>query len=408
MNYGNALLELKRPAEALANYDRALRLNPVNVIALYNRGVALADLQRPQEALEAYAHVIAARPDHAHAHYGMGNMLTALHRTSEARAAFDRAIALQPDNADFHLNKAFTCLLAGDFATAWPLYEWRWQTEAVAPLRRALQAPLWRGGHDLRGKHILLHAEQGFGDTLHFCRYAPLVAARGAHAVLEVQPALVSLLRTLPGVETVIGRGDPLPPFDVQCPLLSLPLAFATTLASVPADVPYLRSDPARVAAWRSRLGERTRPRVGVAWSGSGSLEHDQRSLPLATLGDALPAGIEYIALQKDMPPEDAEVLAARGDMRNLGVEVADFADTAALIAAVDVVVTVDTAVAHLAGALAQPVWLLLPFDVTWRWLLDRDDSPWYPTARLFRQQAQGEWAVPLAAVRAALAERFG
>ena len=407
MNYGNALLEVGRLDDALAAYDGSLRVNPGNAQAHYNRGVALADLQRPQEALDAYTRVAALRPDHAEAHYGRGNALSSLLRTNEATAAFDRAIALQPDRADFYLNKAFINLLAGDFVTAWPLYEWRWGTAAVAPLRRTFAQPLWRGDTPLAGKTILLHAEQGFGDTLHFCRYAPLVAKHGASVVLEVQPSLAPLLRSLKGVDRVVARGEALPPFDVHCPILSLPLAFKTTLESIPAAVPYLAAEAAASARWQLTLGRRVRPRVGVAWSGSGGLAHDQRSLTFAKFATALPDGADYICLQKEVRPADADALTMRPDVRVVTGQLADFADTAALAAQMDLVVSVDTSVAHLAGALGKPLWLVLGYDPTWRWLLGRSDSPWYPTAQLYRQPTMGDWSSPLQAVRAAVAQRF-
>ena len=407
MNYGNALFELGRFEDALANHDLSLRLNPAGVSAHYNRGVALAALQRPAEALESYARVVATRPAHADAHYGMGNSLASLLRVDEAIAAFDRAIALQPGRANFHLNKAFACLLAGDLAGGWPLYEWRWETAAVAPLWRAFPQPLWRGDTPLAGKTILVHAEQGFGDTLHFCRYATLVAERGATVLLEAQPELANLMRTVKGVAKVIPRGDELDAFDLHCPLLSLPLAFGTTLQSIPAAVPYLHPDPARAARWRDILGPRARPRVGVVWSGSGSIELDQRSLTFERFGDALPGGVDYVCLQKEVRPSDAPALAARADVRMIGDKLGDFADTAALVSLLDVVVSSDTASAHLTGALGKPLWLLLAYDPTWRWLIGRADSPWYPTAHLFRQPALGDWATPLQALRDSLSKRF-
>ena len=402
-NWGNALFELQHLPEALAALSRAVRFDATNFGAHYNRAVVLDALQRPAEALESYVRSAALNPDSADAHYGRGNALAALLRLEEAVAAFDRAAALQPTNADFHFNKALALLMAGDFRRGWPLYEWRWRTEAVAPLRRPFAQPKWEGDPLLRGKTVLLHAEQGYGDTLHFCRYAPMVAARGAIVLLEVQPAVSALLHTLDGVARVLSRGDPLPAFDLHCPLLSLPLAFGTTLDSVPATVPYLHADPARVARWRERLGPPVRPRVGVVWSGSGGIAYDQRSLSFEQFAAALPPGPEYVCLQKDIRPSDRAALAARADIRIVSDELTDFAETAALVSLLDVVVSSDTAAAHLAGALAKPLWLVLAFDPTWRWLVGRSDSPWYPTAKLYRQPTLGDWGAPLADIRRAL-----
>ncbi|MBM3506696.1 MAG: tetratricopeptide repeat protein [Alphaproteobacteria bacterium] len=403
VNYGNALLELKRIPEAVAAYDRALAINRRNILAHYNRGVALADLQRPQEALDSYEQVLSLDPGHAEARYGKANALVSLNRPRESLAEFQAAQALDPNRADFYLNEALARLVIGDFAPAWQLYEWRWKTERVAGFARTLAQPAWRGDADLAGKTILLHAEQGFGDTLHFCRYATLVAERAARVVLEVQPALVRVLSTLAGVHKVLARGDALPPFDLHCPILSLPLAFGTTLATIPSRVPYLRSDPELIDGWRARLGTKTRLRVGLVWSGSGGLEFDQRSIALAELATLFDADVEVFGLQKEVRESDRASLAAHPEIRQLGDQLGDFADTAALLELMDLIVTVDTAAAHLAGAMAKPVWLLLAFEPTWRWLLGRDDSPWYPTARLFRQRSIGDWTTPVAEVRAAL-----
>lgn len=407
-NYGNALLELRRFDEALASYDRSLRLNPNDVQAHYNRGVALADLQRPDEALEIYRRVAAARPDHAEAWYGIGNTLVALNRPAEALEGFHRAQALHPERADFYLNEAFCRLLVGDYERGWPLYEWRWRTERVMPLRRTFSQPEWKGHEPLDGKTILLHAEQGFGDTLQFCRYASMVARRGGRIVLEAQPALVTLLRTTPGASDVVGRGDALPDFDLHSPLLSLPRAFRTTIDTIPAQVPYLFSEPERVRRWSDKLGPKTKPRVGLVWSGSGGQEFDQRSMHLAEFAEFCRGEIEFVCLQKEVRDADRAALLSRPFLRSVGEELADFADTAALLELLDLVITVDTAVAHLAGALAKPVWVLLAFEPAWRWLLDRTDNPWYQTARLFRQTAIGDWRGPIEGVRRALAERFG
>lgn len=435
--YGNALMQLGRPQQAVAAYDRALRLDPGRTQVHYNRGVALAEMQRLEDALASFQQALARDPGHADAAYGVGNVLMRMHRyqqasdafaratdiapsradlwnnrgnalqeqgrTAEALAAYGKAYSLAGDNPLFSINDALCRLLIGDYATGWPMYESRWQLPNVAHLARTFEQPQWNGQDPLSGKTILLHAEQGFGDTLQFCRYAPIVAERGARVVLEVQPPLVSLLSEMPGLHQIVARGDALPPFDLHCPLLSLPLAFGTTLASIPAHVPYLQAPADSASAWRERLGTKTRPRVGVVWAGSGTIDNDQRSLKLADFARACDADVEFVGLQKEVRAADRDELEHHPHIRN--VELGDFADTAAIMEQLDLVLTVDTAAAHLAGALGKPVWVLLSYAPTWRWLLGRDDSPWYPTARLFRQPEPGNWQDPLARVRAALGE---
>jgi hypothetical protein len=278
----------------------------------------------------------------------------------------------------------------------------------LANVRRDFAQPLWLGEFDIAGKTVLLHAEQGLGDTIQFCRYAEKVAARGASVLMEVPPALLSLLAQVEGVRQLIGRGEPLPPFDCHCPLLSLPLAFDTRSDSIPAQVPYLRSEPERVGAWRRRLGDGKLPRVGLAWSGSAThLNDTNRSIPLEDFARVVCPEAQFVSLQKDVRAADERVLIGRRDVRHLGSELQDFADTAAVIELMDLIVTVDTAVAHLAGAMGKAVWILLPFNPDWRWLLDRDDSPWYPSARLFRQTAHGDWSEVVARLSVELRARL-
>ena len=407
-NRGAALAALGRFADAVAAYDRAIALRPGYPEALLNRGIALADLDRPAEALASCERALAARPDYADAHFNRGNALRELGRHAEAIGAYESAVLLDPAHASAHWNLADCRLLLGDFAGGWREYEWRWKLPARAHGHRDFAQPLWLGAQPLQGRTILLHAELGLGDTLQFCRYVPRVAALGATVVLEVQAALVPLLATLSGVSAVLPRGAPLPAFDYHCPLMSLPLAFRTAADSIPAEIPYLASDPARVAAWRERLGPASRPRVGVAWSGSQALANDKRSMPLAQFLPLLAEEAEWVSLQKEVGAADASVLAAHPEVRHFGGELRDFAETAALADAMDLVVTVDTSVTHLAGALGKETWILLPFGThDWRWQLGREDSPWYPRARLFRQPAAGDWGSVVSRVGGELARRL-
>jgi tetratricopeptide (TPR) repeat protein len=390
---GVALEGLGRLEEALASHERALGLRPDLPEALNNCGNALHGLGRSQEALACYARALALRPGYAKARNNRGAALQALLRCEEAIASFAEATALQPGYAEAHLHEGLSRLLIGDFERGLPKLEWRWRIPRVGLLRRPLRTPPWRGEEPVAGRTILLHAEQGFGDTLHFARYAQPLAARGARVVLVAQPAVVSLLRGLEGVERVLAEGEALPAFDLHCPLMSLPLAFGTRLGSIPGTVPYLAPAQGRVERWRARLGPATRRRVGLVWSGRPDHGNDRsRSIPLERLAPLLAApGIEWVSLQREVRVSDEAALREAGIL-HLGDELADFEDTAALMTLLDLVVTVDTAAAHLAGALARPLWILLSFSPDWRWLLGRQDSPWYPTARLFRQPQPGDW----------------
>ena len=285
-NLGNLLSDLGRREEALASFDRAIAQKPQYAEAFNNRGIVLGDLERHAEALACFDRALALKPDYAEAHYNRGNTLRDLHRHVDAVQSFERAIALQPDYASAHWNLADCQLLLGNFALGWKEYEWRWRLNQREASRREFAQPLWLGAEPIRGKTVLLHSELGLGDTLLFCRYAREVAALGARVVLEVQPPLKELLSGLEGVAAIVERGAPLPAFDYHCPLMSLPLAFKTELGSVPAIIPYIRSDPARVAHWKARLGAANKPRVGIVWSGSTALKNDKRSM---TLADMLP-----------------------------------------------------------------------------------------------------------------------
>jgi tetratricopeptide (TPR) repeat protein len=404
-NLGTARLEQGRPDEAVACYRKALALKPDYVEATFNLGVAIWELGQPAEAITWYRNAIALKPDYVDAYLNMGTALKELQRLDDAVACYRKVLELEPANPEAHSNLGIVLLAQGDLAAGWAEHEWRWQTPQMRKARRDFVQPQWRG-EAAEGQTLLIHAEQGFGDTLQFCRYAPRAKARGLRVIMEVQPPLVRLLSGLPGVDLVTGRGgDALPPFDLHCPMLSLPLVLGTnTVATIPGAAPYLNADAAQIAAWRKRLaGEDGRGlRVGLAWAGNPRSHsralaavdrrrslNPNRLAPLFELSD-----VQCFSLQKGGPAAPAGFPLT--DFMN---EMDDFADTAALVANLDLVISVDTAVAHLAAALGKPVWLLDRFDSCWRWLTDRRDSPWYPGLRLYRQPQPGDWDSVMAGV---------
>ncbi len=397
---GKALQDLGRLEEALGNFERALAIRPAYADALINSGTVLEDLQRAEQALQYYEQALLIEPANAQALANRGNALQGLMRLEEAQQSHALALALEPHNATVHWNASLCKLLAGNFSAGWAEYEWRWKMEPQPEPHREFGVPLWLGRQDLRGKAILLHAEQGLGDTLQFCRYARGLAQSGASVILEVQPALTGLLQQL-GLACVLAQGENLLPLDFHCPLLSLPLALGADLDNIP-NQPYLWADPKKVRMWADRLGARRRTRVGLAWSGGAAHAQDRRrSIALEKFKAVLQPRVDYFCLQNEVRPLDQAELAAQTEIRYFGEELQDFNDTAALVECMDCVITVDTSVAHLAGAMGKKVWILLPFSPDWRWLRERNDSPWYRSARLFRQPAIGDWDSVLRAVGA-------
>ena len=398
-NRGNALHALGRHDEALQSFERALTLKPDYGEAYNNRGNALIELNRHAEALTDYDAAIARKP-FASALVNRGSALRYLGRADAAMASFDHAIALEPQMPEAHWNKALLQLALGDYANGFAGYEWRWRGATELTSRGFVQ-PQW-AGDEIAGKTIFLHAEQGYGDSIQMLRYLPLVKARGARVVLELPDSLMPLLGPHGEGVVVLNRGTPLPAFDLHCPLMSLPLAFGTTIDNVPAEVPYLFA-PRRERV-RARL-PREGLRVGLAWSGKPSHKNDHnRSIALQSLAAlvSLP-GTSFVSLQREYREADLPVLAGLPIAR-LDDVIRDFADTAAAIDRLDLVIAVDTAVAHLAGSLGKPLWLLLSHIQDWRWLCEREDSPWYRTARLFRQGSDGTWDPVIARVTEALA----
>jgi Flp pilus assembly protein TadD len=398
---GNVLRELGRNKEAIESYDDALVLRQDLAEAHCGRGHALTGLRRFDDAIQSHGRALGLQPNLAEAHCGRGVAYAETGLIEEALADFERAQKLRPNYAEAYVNEAMYRLVLGDFERGFEKYEWRWATSQLRGHKRDFAQPQWRGAEDIRGKTILLHAEQGLGDTIQFARYVPALAARGARVILEVQGPLQALITTVPGGAQVIAAGDPLPNFDVHCPLLSVPLAFGTRLDTIPHDVPYLSAPAEKVTAWRTRLGERTRPRIGLVWAGNPRKElpnvnriDGERSMAVDQLAPLFDVeACSFYSLQKG---DDAVKQLREGAWRSRVIDftddLRDFSDTAALIENLDLVIAVDTSVLHLAGALGRPVWLMNRFNTCWRWLRGRDDSPWYPSLRQFRQDAAKNW----------------
>ena len=400
-------------ADGVERLRAFLRDNPAHAEARRHLGLALEATGDPSGAEACFRALLTERPDDPDLLVDLGSLVEAAGRDGEAASCFDAALTAAPDHLRANGAKALLCLRRGDYAEGWRRFEARWQTPYYRAIDRRFLQPPWRGADSLAGRVLFLHAEHAFGDTLQFCRYARLAADAGARVVLEVQPALADLLAGLDARVRVTTRGAPLPDFDLHCPLLSLPLAFGTTLATIPAAPSYLAADPARVARMGRLIPALERPgvKVGVAWAGNpypgdpaAQVVDRRRSVApaaLAPLGRL--AGITLVSLQAGPAAATPDRPGGEALVDPMGA-VRDFADTAAVIAGLDLVVTVDTAVAHLAGALGRPVWLLDRFDHCWRWLRGRTDSPWYPSLTIFRQPRPGDWADPVARVAAGLA----
>ena len=389
-NLGAVLNARQLHAEAEAACRAALALQPDFWAAWGNLGTALHSQQRHDEAVAAYVAALRRNSGDANACTNLGVALIEQGRMQAGLAIHDAAAELAPDNAEVRCNRALGLLAAGDLGRGFAEYEWRWRTPVMLPY--GLPGPCWQG-EDPAGRTILVHAEGGFGDTLQFARYIPFLVARGARVVLRVQPPLVRLLRRLPGPVAVLADNEALPDYDLHCPMLSLAHRFGTTLDTVPARVPYLSVDAAKAEAWRARLAGEG-PLIGLVWAGAArsgmAVAHAmnaRRSLPVAALAPLTRiAGVRWVSLQKDHPLPPGVVIA------DPMPDCADFDDTAAVVAGLDLVISVDTSVVHLAGALGRPVWLLSRYDQCWRWLNGRRDSPWYPGLRLYRQAAPGAW----------------
>ena len=405
-NKATLLQLVGRYQEAIKAFDRALAIKPDMPEALVNRGMVFAELRQLGEAIASFSAALTQRPDFAKAYAARAALFSENAEIERALADFAQARILAPDDAELRWNEAITMLLAGDFERGLAAFEWRPEGSLGAAPRPS--GTRWRG-QPFSNKTILLRAEQGLGDTIQFCRYAPLLAEKGARVVLDVQPQLKALLSTLGGVAQIVARGEAVPPYDYFCPLLSLPLLLRTSLENIPARVPYLKADESRVRKWRERLAVSGNAlNVGIAWAGRPGRIDAGRSIPLRLFGalGSVP-NTRLFSLQKEVGLDDLEQLPDEMRVETLGAFDGPgeaFLDTAAIMQSLDLVVTSDSAVAHLAGALGRPAWLALKLAPDWRWLLKRSDSPWYPTLRLFRQQRLDDWTDVFAAMARELA----
>ncbi len=393
---GHVLVTQKRFVEAEADFTEAVRLKPRDADAWNNLGNVLLELERELDAITAYDKALALRPGFAQVLFNKGKALGVLERYTESATAYEVALAINPNYEEAKWHSSWVYLALGDFERGWPLFEARWRVPSLGNQRRYPQLPQWLGHESISGQSILLYAEQGLGDTIQLCRYVPLLQRLGAKVSLAVQAPLVPLLiGQWPDVAVAESFAD-MSTFDVATPMMSLPLALGTTLATIPA-APYLQV-PLGAESLPSPAG---RQRVGLVWSGSMGHKNDKnRSIPVASMAPLFDLPVDWVCLQPELRETDLAWLAKNPEILLARPELSDFAETARIIAGLDLVVTVDTAVAHLAGALGKPVWILLPTGADYRWLLERNDSPWYPTARLFRQKARGDWSAVIADVR--------
>lgn len=398
------LHQVGRLDEAGRLYHTLLQANPRNHQVAGFLGTIFLQQDKLTQAIELFRSSLAGDDRQVMVWCNLGVAHKELGEVDEATACFTRAVELQPDYLDALWNLAWMRLLKGDFEAGWRLHEHRFDTVHGRAERQALPVPQWSGKESLNGKTILLRAEQGFGDAIQFARYAEFVKQSGATVWLEVQPGLVPLLKDLKGVDRIFVRGEPVPRFDFHSPLLSLPLALQTRVETVPASIPYLWAKPSLKARWSARLGAKTRPRIGLVWSGNAAQMNDRnRSMSAECLSPLLDLPFDFHCLQREIRSADAAFLRTQPHVEIWSNELNDFSETAALVDEMDVVLSVCTSVAHLAGAMGKPLWLMLSRAADFRWLLEREDSPWYPTARLFRQTARGDWASLVAAVRLAL-----
>jgi tetratricopeptide (TPR) repeat protein len=403
-NRGVALKELSRFNDAIDAYNKAIAIEPTDAHFYYNRGYVLQKCNHFNEAAVSYEQSIAIKPDYVDAYNNLANTFREIKEFKKAFANYDFVIALKPDHADAHFNKSLLLLLIGNYEEGWRFYEWRWKQKYNINSLRIYKQPLWLGNESLTNKTLLIYMEQGLGDYIQFIRYALLVQKLGVKVILEVPSILISVVATLKGQFTLVETGKPLPDFDYHCPVASLPLAFKTTLKSIPGELPYLYANENCKKKWGKKLGKKTITRIGLVWAGNPDHTNDyNRSLLLKQFSSLLTLPFEFHSLQKDLREVDAQTLIDFPDLYQHQDELHDFSDTAALIDAMDIIISVDTSVAHLAGAMGKKLWLLLPYLPDFRWMLDREDSPWYPCAILYRQKKINDWDSALEKLKADL-----
>jgi len=394
-NRGNVLSALNQSKEAIASFNLALSLNPADYATYYNQAILFYKLKDFQASLNSYNQLLKINPQFILGYLNRGNLLKELQRVDESVQDYESIISLDPNHRIAKQNKSLALLLGGRFSEGWKYYEYRWKRKSFTFHECTFAAELSQNPDGLKGKTILLQGEQGFGDNIQFCRYAKLLANLGANVILEVLPPLVSLLKNVEGVSAVIPIGEKLPVVDYGSPLLSTPLAFKTDLSNIPSEKQYVFAEPEKIAQWEKRLGPKTKPRIGISWSSvSGFKGDDTRSMTLSELIQLLDFNqYEYICLQKEIKESDLELFKKTPQIRFYGEDLTDFSETAALMTNLDLIISTCTSIPHLSAALGKPTWLLLAHTPDWRWLLDRDDTPWYPTMRLFRQEHSGNWS---------------
>ena len=408
---GILLFQQGRSESGFQLIKKSLNLNSNQPTALYNMAVELQRLSRLEEALSCYDQVLNLNPQDINSLLNRGNTLKDLRRYQEAIASFESAIARQPNVPSAHWNKAITHLLLGEFEQGWKEYEWGWQCGERGQVRKYTQ-PTWLGDFPITGKALLIHPEQGFGDLIQFSRYIPMLEKLGATIILEAPASLVGLMNSLSPKVKIIKEGDPFPHFDFVCPVMSLPFALKTTLESIPANIPYLSVSEFKKDFWKHKLGNKTKPRIGIVWSGSMTNRIDnnpcaRRNIPLEQMSPLFDLPFEFHVLQKEFRPEDQSILAGLNHLHLHHDDLMDFSDTAALIEEMDLVISVCTSVAHLSGALGHPTWVLLPYSADYRWLVNRNDSPWYPTVAIFRTQSIGDWSSVISNIIVQLKVKF-
>ena len=404
-NLSAAQINLKKYSEARVAAQKAISVESDNSAAYMNLGLIEKELKSCEAAFKFFDKALSLKPDYAEAWSNKGVTLNDLKRYDEALAHYDKALSLEPDYHEASWNKSITLLSQGDFENGLPLYESRWNSEKVSEIcgKRFFDKPTWLGVEPLNDKTILLYGEQGLGDFIQFCRYVKLVAGLGANVILEVPEALTGLMKNMAGISQLVIKGEELPFFDYQCPLLSLPLAFKTNLDTIPNPSRYINLDnfPNKIMEWKVRLGSKLKPRVGLVWSGNPNHKNDHnRSILLRDILPFLPNQCQYVSLQKEVREVDKITLDSNLHILNFAGYLNDFLDTATLIDNLDLVISVDTSVAHLSAALGKDTWVILPHVPDWRWLLDREDSPWYPSMKLYRQTSIGNWNSVLDRVR--------